>query len=169
MTQPQADSTALIVSIIALGVAVIAAGFTGWQAVTEHLARTRSPKARWTFEYPPERQGYIPQPWRLHNTGGSIAADVVVQVRYPERESYEAFITDFAITAPIKPGEWQPVPGTESRGNPREQMYREPESGTYKAVAAGTVEGAYFPMASKARVSWRDYRGRSRSADVPLR
>lgn len=167
MTQPDVDSTALIVSIIALVVAVIAAGFAGWQAVTAHLARTRPTKAHWIFEYPPASQGYVPQPWRLHNTGGSMASDVIVRITYPARAGHEAINTDFTIGAPIRPDEAQPIPGTESRGDPRLQLRQNGTS--YQPVAANTVAGAWYPTHRLARVSWRDYRGRSRSADVRLR
>lgn len=167
MTQGVADSSALIVSIIALIVAVVAAGFTGWQAMTAHLARTRPTQARWTFEYPP--QTYVAQPWRLHNTGGSIAADVTIRLTYPEHDGREEFTTDFSVPAPIKPGESAPIPGSESRGDPRQQFYKVPGTSTYQFAAANTVEGAVYPMAETARVSWRDYRGRTRTSRVRLR
>lgn len=166
MTQHGADSTALIVSIIALVVAVIAAGFTGWQAVTEHLARTRSPKARWAFEYPSGiGSGGL---WKLHNTGGSIATAVKVRVTYsgPSREDKSY---DFKVDTPIRPGGSQPVPGTENRIDPRKQVHKIEGKDEWKAVDAGTVKDAYYPTSRLAHVTWTDYRGHARSADVPLR
>ena len=164
MTQQGADSTALIVSIIALVVAVIAAGFTGWQAVTEHLARTRSPKARWAFEYPPSDRA---RTWRLHNTGGSIASSIVVRVRYPAREEREAVEQDFDISTPIRPGESAPIPGTDMIADPRLQLRH--VGGSYIPVEPGKYEDAWYPQSDIAQVTWRDYRGRSHSEDVRLR
>lgn len=167
MTQSQADFAALVVSIIALVVAVVAAGFTGWQAITAHLVRNRPTKARWMFEYPAAGQSYIPQPWTLHNTGGSIASDITVRLIYPARDGHVATHTDFKINAPIDHGQSRPVPGTETRGDPRLQIHQVGSS--YQPVAANTVAGAWYPIDVFARVSWRDYRGRERNAHVRLR
>lgn len=167
MTQSQVDFAALVVSIIALVVAVAAAAFTGWQAVTAHLVRNRPTKARWLFEYPAAGQGYLPQPWKLHNTGGSIASDITVRLIYPARDGHEAAHTDFKISAPIDSGEARPVPGTETRSDPRLQLHQLGSS--YHPVAANTVAGAWYPLDEFAQVSWRDYRGREKKARVRLR
>ena len=168
MTQQGANSTALIFSIIALIVAVLAAGFTGWQAVTAHLVRNRPTKARWMFEYPPTGSLSGPKPWMLHNTGGSIASDVSVRIVYPARPGYEeATHTDFTIDAPIDHGQARAVPGTEARGDPRLQLHQVGSS--YQVVAANAVAGAWYPIDRFARVSWRDYRGKEKKARVRLR
>lgn len=72
------DPNATVIAIIALAVSVVAMLFTGWQALTAYLERTRPRPARWTIEYP----DHMPNGrWTLHNSGGSLATRVVVSLR----------------------------------------------------------------------------------------
>jgi hypothetical protein len=155
------------VAILALVVAVIAAGFTGWQAVTAHIARTRPTAARWTASYPAADSLGISQDWQLHNAGGSIAFNLTVSIHYPEHDGRPASDTEFTIDGDMRAGQARAVPGSALLGDPRIPLQS-------KGGASGTpvpkcTAGSWFLMNRQAHVSWRDYRGRYRDAAVRLR
>lgn len=83
---------ALGVAMFAAIVSLAAAGFSAWQAITAHLARTRLPPAVWAFEAPTLKQRR-----RILNVGGSPAANVMVLVWYEafDRRTQRAIVRDY--------------------------------------------------------------------------
>lgn len=159
------DPAALIVALVALGVSVLAAGFSGWQAVTAHLTRTTPGKATWMIEFP--GQG---KPWMLHNTGGSTATSVVVTVSYPAKpeRSVAAQARECEALGPVAAGQSAPLVDTEKRGDPRDVLVPVGDgTRNWKVVPQGTP-GAIHMADQFARVDWRDYRGRQRTGRAPL-
>lgn len=161
------EQAALTVAVIALVVSVLAAGFAGWQAITAHLARTRQPPAKWSVSYPGERHA-----WLLHNTGGSIASDISVRVRYPIARSrgFPNSERTFRIGEPIGPGGSASVPGS-SRYDPRQLSIEHPDMpGRYEDFPDGApADAGVYLVDEHAVVTWTDYRDVTRSARVRLR
>lgn len=160
------ESSALVISIVALIVAVVAAAFAGWQAVTAHLARTTSRPAAWTIA----RVGTV---WRLYNVGGSIASGVRVSAsNLLSRELGSDASRTAIVLAPIPAGAdavltWQPrtLPDPTVRFRPPDAD----DQGWSPLPAGHTAEGSRFMVSDKATVEWRDDRGKSRRARVRLR
>jgi len=161
------DAAALPIAIIALVVSVLAAGFTGWEAITAHLSRTTQRPAAWVISF---GKG---DSWVLHNVGGSVATSVTFRVdlslsrELGNPEPYRVAVID----EPIAPGGSVVIRWEKRPADPRKQF-----------VSNGDNTRLWRPLdfhddASKARymtdpdalATWRDYKGRERSAKVKLR
>jgi hypothetical protein len=157
MEDPQ---VALVLSIVALGVSVVAAVFTGWQAVTAHLQRTRPRGASFTLAKPAR----IGEDWRLTNTGGSTATDIrftVVYLRPPGKEPYSA-----SVVGPVNPDQTVLVPGSHSRSLPTGLFVPADTPGHLRS--AEVHERGNPALRRRARVQWRDFRGRGRTGSILL-
>lgn len=155
----------VLVSWAALVVAIAAAGFTAWQAVTAHLQRTRPRPASWAMEI--VKKG-ARTTWMLHNTGGSTATDVRLSVT--ARKSSVAAPSRRTVRGGVcSPGEAIPFPPI-GVADPRRLMIdigaAPYESQTY---ADHNETDAYFPVDEFAEVSWRDRKDKRRKARVRLR
>lgn len=106
-------------------------------------------------------------PTQHHNTGGSIASTVVVRISHPARGDREAFERSFEVPKPIRPDSSELIPGTENQLDPRMQVHMVGEK--YMPVEAGEDPDAWYAQAAVARVTWRDYRGKTRRGRLRLR
>lgn len=163
---------ALIVAIGAGAVSIIAAGFTGWQAWTAHLERTRPRPAAWSFEYPTESDVYL-SPWKIHNTGGSAASDVSVEIKMAVDVPEKAQRPVFRATAVIHPGTSAVLVGSEGRVDPRVDWVFNPKlDGTAQYTRADASNAPEAPplklIEGRAIVRWRDWSGRERAQHVAL-
>lgn len=160
----EGDSAALVVSIIALAVAVIAAGFTGWQAITAHLVRTRPSPAKWMIEFPSNGR------WNLHNVGGSIATDVTIRLGFLTTKVGKPW-RQFEVGQAVAPGASVPVPDTDRVPDPRVKMYPNPDRpNTRLPVKDGDSRAdAEYVTDHFVTIHWRDYQGRTKRGRVPVR
>ena len=154
----------LVVSVVAIVVALLAAGFTGWQAITAHLARTSPGKA--TFVISKEHEGST---WRLHNTGGSVATDVEVTVTHLLVRDPEQRTSTFSTREPVHPGTSVPLPGTSNKSLSRDRWRPKTDNpDLYEHVPKGEPGGEYM-VGEYATVTWYDYRGRQQKGRTRLR
>lgn len=73
----------LTLSWLAIGVALAAAVFTGWQAFTAHQTRRDTLRVNLSITYSPYGNGFTPiLNWSVRNTGRGDAADVKVKITY---------------------------------------------------------------------------------------
>lgn len=166
MTQVSTDQTALLLSGIALAIAILSAAFTGWEAITAHLARTQPRKAHWAIDYT-EVDRMAANAWRILNAGGSLGTDVKLQVthlRFGERDEKKGHFTAVGV---VQPNGRAALVGSERHGDPRKMILRN-DDGKYEEVPAGT-DGAQYLMGQGARITWRDHRGKNRVAKIPIR
>lgn len=161
------DAAALPIAIIALIVSVLAAGFTGWEAVTAHLARTGQPPAAWAVSYNESGK------WVLHNVGGSVATSVTLGLDHPlARESGNEDSYRVAnIDQPIAAGGSVIVPWRRRTVDPRKRFFpSEDAARRWRPLDAhDDASEARYATDSEALVTWRDYKGRERSGKVKLR
>lgn len=154
----EGEAAAVTVAIIALVVSCAAAGFTGWQAISEHIGRTTPRKASFTIampKYPHER-------WSLVNTGGSLATDVVVSVTYLVKPQTRVF----KAVGLVEPGGFTGLEGTQNQYLPNAWYVPNPEKpGTYTRVET-EEKGAKRVIARDIAVTWRDYRGNPRKGTI---
>ena len=170
------SSLALGVAAAALLVSIFAAGFTGWQAVTMHLERTRPRPA--ALVLPPAEPG---KPRTIKNEGGSAAHSVQVFVwgtptnRRMRRGAYR-IVNSNPPAEPAKyrfPGE--PVTAGQVRGSipagetvviegygPRKEIFDPPKG---IPGVASHLEILYGP----ALAFWTDSRGKRRHAWIEIR
>lgn len=164
-------TSALIVAVIAAAFSLAAAIFTGWQAVTAHLARTRLPPAIWIFLPADNGEARL-----LRNDGGSPAHDVRVFVwghplsKRGRREAAAHFktkkdhapkllgepVTGARIKGTMAIGEAAPLEGV----GPRREMFAPKQ-----ANRGSGVDILYTP----ALVLWTDYRGKKQAQWVETR
>lgn len=157
----EGEPAALIIAVIALGVAVVAAVFSGWQAVTAHLARTSPGRARWKLEYPERAPGQVTGPWVLHNIGGSAATDVTITVvRSLAREQ----LTDLRlhVDGVIHASSSTKMRETETKFDPRTvYLPKADESGKWISTPADTP-GARHMVDQVAMIEWKNYKGKGK-------
>lgn len=89
------------VAILALIVAVLAAGFTGWQAVTAHLERSSRWRARLELVGAPLSGGDKGVRWTVHNLGEGTAAHVELEAVVIGVESIPKFTFKGRLTEPL--------------------------------------------------------------------
>ncbi|WP_156153113.1 hypothetical protein [Microbacterium oxydans] len=162
---------ALVVSSLAAFFALLAAAFTGWQAIILHLERTKPRPA--AFAFLPAAQG---QPRLIKNEGGSAAHSIQVFawgvplarkdrraalriVRNGVKRRYESPgepITGAVVDGSLAAGEHAPLRGT----GPRAEMVGPP-----RQHGVGGLDLMYSP----ALVCWQDGENRQRHDWVPLR
>jgi hypothetical protein len=167
MTQGDINETALLLSGIALVIAILSAAFTGWEAITAHLARTQPRKAHWAIDYAELDQMAGVSSWYLVNTGGSLGTDVKLEVTFLKIDAMGEEVVWFPVVGVVQPNERAVLADTQKRVDPR-MMILKREDNRFAVVSAGT-EGAWYSVEQWARVTWRGYRGRNRSAKIPLR
>lgn len=162
------DPLALIVAVIALAISIIAAGFTGWEAVTAHLSRTRPRPAAWVVSYRRSDEA-----WLLHNVGGSVASFVRIRIEFPisrEGGNLDPY-RSASVDSPVHPGQEALVQWNAKVVDPQELCVPSAKGGkSWRPLKEGEdlSDGRYL-IAEKARVTWHDYRGRERFTDVRLR
>lgn len=162
------EAAAVTVAVIALVVSVLAAGFTGWEAVNAHLARTRLRLAAWAVSYRAHDGS-----WLLHNIGGSVASHVKLRITMTlarERQSPEPYRAA-VIDEPVNPGGEALVRWQNRMSDPR-KLFLPPTDGSSSWHALKNDDdatSARYMIDEQALVTWRDYRGRNRSGFVALR
>jgi hypothetical protein len=160
------DPTALVVAIIALAVSIVAAVFSGWQAVTAHLARTRPAPASWTVDY---AENVLSQSiWKLHNTGGSTGTDVALRARntLATNPEYQTLLLQAGEAIPA--GSSRDLKGSENcPGATNVFVPSAGPEGHFDPAEAGT-KGAVHIYDQRATVTWRDHRGKSQKKTVRL-
>jgi hypothetical protein len=162
---------ALVISLIAVGISLIAAGFAGWQAITAHLDRTRPRPA--ALVMPRAKPGKVRT---IHNEGGSAAHAVKLLIwgspssaldrreavwklkrgKTPERMGEP--ITGGKVAGSIPAGATVPIEGF----GPRGEMFGPPD-GT--PGVATNLEVLYSP----ALAYWTDTRGKPQRAWIEIR
>ncbi len=155
------DPTAIVLAVIALVVSVAALGFTGWQAVTAHLARTRPAPASFVYESsgPPSRTSVND---RLHNIGGSAASSVVLTIT-SARPSVNKTST-VRIAGVIAPGQAVPTGGKLALG-----LYvPSPDKPGHFIEAPKGSPDAVRVIEQWAKVEWTDSRGKHRKGRIAL-
>lgn len=161
------DAAALPIAIMALIISVVAAVFTGWEAVTAHLARTRKQPAAWVISFTEDDK------WVLHNVGGSVATNIRIRAALPDPRDRGGAMRyrDARIDEPIPAGgevvvRWETrPPDPRSRWVPRED-----DTTKWTPLPPGEdAPNARYLVDQKALVEWRDYRGQDQSAKVKLR
>jgi len=159
---PQADPTAIVLSVVALIVSVAALGFTGWQAVTAHLARTRPAPASFVYESSGP-VGRTSQNDRLHNIGGSAASNVVLTITSPQASASNR-TSQVQISGVIGPGQAVQTGGKLAVG-----LYvRTPGTPNHFEDAPKGAPDAIRLVEQWAKVEWTDSRGKARKGRVAL-
>ncbi|MEV5041927.1 hypothetical protein [Microbacterium sp. LMI1x-1-1.1] len=159
----------------ALGVAILAAGFTAWQAATEHLARVRPLKASWVAEshvaLDPMRQ--YENGWYLTNIGGTTAVDVDFTVEMLSPRDPAESTKVFRAELPIPPGARVRLADTKIRPAFGSWWVPTSEPGTFQKAE---LDRAGDPVESNAQrlftkwgiVSWLDEKGKQKKSRVAL-
>ncbi|WP_181439785.1 hypothetical protein [Curtobacterium sp. MCBD17_028] len=152
------DAAAL--AIAALIVSILAALFTGWQAWTAHLERTRPRPASFTLLEP---QGRVFR-WHLRNTGGSFASHIEMTIRLPQAKDKAMRTRTYKALGAAAPGEVAELDETHAMGFALGRYQRDGDGKWQRA----TGSGGKLLVAKRAHVRWRDYKGRQRKGRVRL-
>lgn len=162
--QQESDPTAIILSIIALGISFVALGFSGWQAITAHLARTTPLRASFALIHPKR----FHDPVQLHNTGGSTASNVEIVLRNTLAKP-EFRQSSVRVDGVIGAGQSVPIDSTRDRNPFVVGLWvSDPEkSDRYKSAPEGTP-GAIHGTDKWAKVTWTDWRGKRRKGRIRL-
>lgn len=168
------EQTALIVSVIAVAIALASAAFTGWQAFEVRRARVDPLRASWTFA---SREGtgwrQHQRGWSLKNTGGTSATDVMLRVVYTGHERPTRERT-FSAEGPIAPGAEVRLAETENQPETGRWFVPREDGTTHWDPAPVGPDGRPESAAARrvveqwAEVSWTDVDGKSRRARVAL-
>ncbi len=161
---PASDPTAIILSMVAVGISVLALAFSAWQAVTAHLARTTPLRASFALIHPQRTF----DPVLVHNTGGSAASSVEIVIIRPLAKPE---LRERVVPVPGVVGAGQSVPLLSTRENNPFMVglwIPDPEKpGTYNSAPEGTPDGVRM-VGKWARVKWTDWRGKRRKGRIPL-
>lgn len=159
----------------AIAVALAAAGFAAWQAVTAHLARVRPLRADWVYEFR-GRPAHRPQEsgWFLRNVGGSTATDVRLTVRLVRPTKTGLVERTWEAEGPIPAG--GAIRMTGSAGHSAAGQWYVPKPGEPNLMEAAELDHAGKPIGEAARrlwqqwatVAWTDDRGKRRERQVAL-
>jgi hypothetical protein len=158
----------------AVAVALLAAGFTFWQAVTEHLSRVRPLRADWVFTAEDSHRTPLSNGWFLENVGGTTATNVSLTVDHLMRLASGERVVSANAESPIAPGRTVRLAGTGNRPSPvRWWLPNDDRPGSYKTASldeAGRPENseAVRLFGQWATVSWTDDSGKPRSKRVPI-
>ncbi|UGS26348.1 hypothetical protein K8F61_17235 [Microbacterium resistens] len=160
------SATPLALSIVALAVSALAAGFTGWQAYGEHAARSRARRASWVFETQrrsPADTRY--HNWLLRNAGGGSATDVTLTVGTPLLGKTEQV---YRAASHVPPGGAALL--VRGLGGLPSSLHNfdEERGGWALATDRASRETGVRIFDQWGVVSWTDERGKSRTQRIPL-
>lgn len=140
----------VVLSFVAIVVSVIALGFSGWQAVTAHLGRTRPMPAALKLD----RDGLS---WVIENGGGSTASRISLTFKYAYSERRGQTVT-VGVFGDVPGGQRRRVDDSDDKGNP--------------FILGGEVERpdgrSERIFEKRVRADWTDFRGKQRVTAVFL-
>jgi hypothetical protein len=155
---------ALVVSLIALAVSVGALAFTGWQAVTAHLARTTPLPARFTLIHPQQFHEVV----QVHNSGGSAASELRITIVRPRAR---ADLRTHRVHVRGVIGAGSTVPALERKdGNPFvvDLFVPHPDEPAKWIKATEPSPDAEHLVEKWAKVEWVDWRGKHKRGRIAL-
>lgn len=162
--QDAPDPTAIVLSTIAIGISLLALGFSGWQAITAHLARTTPLRASFALIHP---QNHF-DPVILHNTGGSAASEVEIVLRRPlaRAELREVVVR---VAGVVGAGQSVPINSTKERNPFVVGLFvPSPDTPGHYVPAPDGTPGAIRMLEEWAKVTWTDWRGKRRKGRIRL-
>jgi hypothetical protein len=152
------DAIALGLSISAFVVSLGAAAFTGWQAITAHLERTRPKPAALSLV---DASPY----WEVENSGGSLATGVRLTFTY-ELDPRRGETAEARVRGDIPAGQRRRVDDSTEDGK------HFIVTGTFVKRANGSLRRANSGeigdriLARQVRISWIDYQGKTRKSTI---
>lgn len=152
------DALALGLSISAFAVSLGAAAFTGWQAITAHLERTRPKPAALSLV---EASPY----WEVENSGGSLATGVCLTFTY-ELDPRRGEKAEARVRGDIPAGQRRRVDDSTDDGKHFivTGTFVRSESGSLRRASPG--EAGERILAKRVKVAWIDYQGKARSSTI---
>lgn len=154
------EAVTLLVSIAALVISLGAAGFSGWQAVTAHLERTRPKPAALSLV---RNDPY----WEVENSGGSLATGIRLTFTYElaKRRGEKAVAT---VRGDVPAGQRRRVSDLNERGAHFIVAGRHARNADGRMSRVGDGEPGVRILAERVRVDWVDYQGKHKSSMIRL-